>query len=130
VSGLCLAELSALLNFLNFEALNDNECDEIFELIRKFCSESDAAIYLQKSSFTRVNNCKIRPQQTKETDRLKILRMSVHANIIKRNLIATRFIYEYFNTGVNFTPRIETEFPAVDFSIIWFKLSRNFIPSD
>jgi hypothetical protein len=32
----------------DFVALNDNECDKIFELIRKFCSESDTAINLQK----------------------------------------------------------------------------------
>jgi hypothetical protein len=50
-------------------------------------------------------------------------------DIVTRNLVTTRFIYEYFSTGVNFTPSIETEFPAVDYSIV-FTLSGNFIPSD
>jgi hypothetical protein len=77
-----------------FVALNDNEC----ELIRKFCSESDAAINLQKSLFIRVNNCKIGPQQIKETNRLKILGFSFHADS-KTNI---NFTYNSIISTINY----------------------------
>jgi Reverse transcriptase (RNA-dependent DNA polymerase)/Endonuclease/Exonuclease/phosphatase family len=83
---------------INFIVRNTIECDLIFEKITKFCEESGAKINLNKSSFLRINECKIGPQFIRETDKLKILGFFFCTNL-KKIINAN---YEQVIANINF----------------------------
>jgi exonuclease III len=83
---------------INFIVKNDEEAGNVFHLINEFCSDSGASVNYSKSSFLRINNCRIGPQLMSETDQLKILGMIFCAEIkttIKKN-------YEKAIQNINF----------------------------
>jgi exonuclease III len=83
---------------INFIVKNDEEAGNVFELIDDFCFDSGASVNYSKSSFLRINNCKIGPQLMSETYDLKILGMTFCAEIkttIKKN-------YEKAIQNINF----------------------------
>jgi hypothetical protein len=49
---------------------DDEECDRVSQVISRFCIESYAKVRYQKSSFLRINQCKLDPQLMREDSKL------------------------------------------------------------
>jgi hypothetical protein len=58
---------------INYIVQDDEECDRMSQAISRFCIESNAKVNYQKSSFLRVNKCKLDPQLMREDSKLKVL---------------------------------------------------------
>jgi Reverse transcriptase (RNA-dependent DNA polymerase) len=83
---------------VNFIVKNDVEAGNVFELLNTFCENAGASINYSKSSFLRLNNCRIGPQLINETLELKILGMTFCAGLKK----TIKHNYERAIQNINF----------------------------
>jgi hypothetical protein len=64
---------------------DDEECDRVSQAISRFCIESNAKVNSQKSSFLRVNKCKLGPQLMREDSKLKVFGFIFGTDLKKNN---------------------------------------------
>ncbi len=101
---------------INFIVSSNDEIDKIFEGINTFCKEANAKLNFQKSSFMRVNNCNIGPQMIAEKDFLKILGITLYADIkqtVEKN-------YEKLLNNINYMINLHQRRNLNIIQKIWF----------
>jgi Reverse transcriptase (RNA-dependent DNA polymerase) len=101
---------------INFIVTKNDEVDTIFEEINTFCNEANAKINFQKSSFMRVNNCNIGPQMIAEKDFLKILGITLYADI-KQTVVKN---YEKLLNNINYLINLHQRRNLNIIQKIWF----------
>jgi hypothetical protein len=75
----------AYANDINYIKQDDEECDRVSQAVSHFCIESNEKVNYQKSSFLRINKCKLCPQLMRENSKLKVLGFIFGTNLKKNN---------------------------------------------